>query len=57
MLEHYLEFLDHDYYGWDGTCVCHDPDGDGVGRMDFHGETAQDVVDLFNEHLFEVYDA
>ena len=53
MSEHYLETITRNNFGsgWTGECVCHDPDGNGDGRMDFHGATAQEVVDNFNEHL------
>lgn len=53
-MNHLLETLMSDDYPspqpWYGLCECHNPDGDGVGRADFWGDTPQDVVDLHWEH-------
>jgi hypothetical protein len=36
--------------GWTATCSCHNPDGEGVGRADFQGDTATEAVAAWEEH-------
>ena len=57
--DHRLETLAPDFstipYTWYGECTCHNPDGMGWGRSDFHGATPQDVVDAqFDHAMFEL---
>lgn len=54
MTTHTLEALDPEAPlgggGWTATCSCHNPDGDGVGRADFRGETAYLAYLAWAEH-------
>jgi hypothetical protein len=51
MNEHQMVSLDYDpRQGWVATCSCHNPDGDGVGRADFVGETAHEAYVYWEEH-------
>lgn len=35
-------------------CTCHNPDGEGVGRMDFRADGVDELVELWLEHYIAV---
>ena len=39
---------------WYGECSCHNPDGEGFGRMDWLEDNPQDVYDFWYDHYITV---
>jgi hypothetical protein len=52
MSKHEMESLEFDWVSshWTAICTCHNPDGDGVGRADFDGQTAFDAYLAWEDH-------
>lgn len=54
---HYLEELEPNPGGWTAVCSCTNPDGDGVGAVQFSGTTALDAAAGYGEHLEAMFTA
>jgi hypothetical protein len=52
MSKHKMDSLEFDGVSshWTAICTCHNPDGDGVGRADFDGQTAFDAYLAWEDH-------